>query len=659
MVRLQFKRFSFSGSLGFATAVAYLIFASSLCAQDPDVEAEAIRAAVDAIAPSVIRLETVGGREKVGRTVASPGPTTGVVVAEDGYVISSTYSFANQPTTILAVLPSGKRVAAKIVARDKSRMLVLLKLTTDEKLTPPMAAPREELAVGQTAIAIGRTVAGDKPNFSVGVLSALQRIWGKAVQSDAKVSPANYGGPLIDLQGRVIGILAPLSPHGQGGELAGLEWYDSGIGFAVPFVDVIARLDTLKAGIDISSGILGISLKRGDMYTLPPEIAACRSDSPAAKAGLKKGDVVIAVNGQRLVRQAQFRHAMGPHDAGEKVTLTARRGKEEITAEVPLIDKLPPFVPPFLGILPLRLAEQPGVSVRFIYPDSAAAKLNLQPGDRITALDGQPVASADELRDRLATRESKAKPRLTIVHGEESREAEFTPGKLPAAVPAKLPSALGRETQAGEQAQPTGLVPIKLAEEPNKFTAYVPADYQPNVPHGLVVVLSPPGEFDEKAFAERWKAIAQERQLIVLAPQPAEEGKWKPAETGVIRKGIDRMIDDYRIDRQRVVLYGYQAGGVMAWLVTSQHLDLVRGLAVVDALPPGTLGLPENDPLLRLAFYLAAAEKSPAGALIPRVAAPLSKENFAVTLKSLPAQRDLDDEELAELARWIDSLDRI
>src|SRR5215217_7427293 len=97
----------------------------------------------------------------------------------------------------------------------------------------------------------------------------------------------------------------------------------------------------------------------------------------------------------------------------------------------------------------------------------------------------------------------------------------------------------------------------------------------------------------------------------------------------------------------------------MAWIFTGQNMELVRGLAVVDALPPGTLSMPENDPLLRLSFYLAGAEKSPAGLLLPRVAAPLSKENFPVTLKTLPAARDLEAEELAEFARWVDSLDRI
>ena len=78
-------------------------------------------------------------------------------------------------------------------------------------LTPLVPAPRQELQVGQWAIALGRTYDVSFPNLSVGILSALNRIWGKAVQTDAKISPANYGGPLIDLQGRCIGILVPMS----------------------------------------------------------------------------------------------------------------------------------------------------------------------------------------------------------------------------------------------------------------------------------------------------------------------------------------------------------------------------------------------------------------------------------------------------------------
>ena len=75
-----------------------------------------------------------------------------------------------------------------------------------------------------------------QPNVSVGIVSALDRIWGKAIQTDAKISPNNYGGPLVDIAGRVLGVLVPMSPDGSG-EVAGVEWYDSGIGFAVPLED--------------------------------------------------------------------------------------------------------------------------------------------------------------------------------------------------------------------------------------------------------------------------------------------------------------------------------------------------------------------------------------------------------------------------------------
>ena len=76
-----------------------------------------------------------------------------------------------------------------------------------------------------------------EPSVSAGILSATNRIWGKAIQTDAKISPANYGGALVDLAGRVQGVLVPLSPNHRE-DAAGVEWYDSGIGFAIPVDDV-------------------------------------------------------------------------------------------------------------------------------------------------------------------------------------------------------------------------------------------------------------------------------------------------------------------------------------------------------------------------------------------------------------------------------------
>ena len=196
-------------------------------------EQRAIQAAAARVAPSVVKIETVGGLERVGNMLVNTGPTTGVIVSADGFIISSAFNFISRPSSILIGLPDGTRTPARLVATDRQRMLVLLKIDVEERLPVPEAVPESEIQVGQWAIALGRTFDAAQPNLSVGIVSGLNRIWGTAIQTDAKISPNNYGGALVDIRGRVLGILAPLSPESHE-DVAGVEWYDSGIGFAVP-----------------------------------------------------------------------------------------------------------------------------------------------------------------------------------------------------------------------------------------------------------------------------------------------------------------------------------------------------------------------------------------------------------------------------------------
>src|SRR5437868_3968751 len=99
----------------------------------PSQEESAIRAAVERVAPSVVKIETIGGLERVGKVLISTGPTTGLIVDKGGYILSSAFNFIQKPSSILVTLPSGARAPAQIVARDNSRMLVLLKANTSEK----------------------------------------------------------------------------------------------------------------------------------------------------------------------------------------------------------------------------------------------------------------------------------------------------------------------------------------------------------------------------------------------------------------------------------------------------------------------------------------------------------------------------------------------
>lgn len=625
-------------------------------------EARAIRDAVGRVSPSVVRIETVGGLERVGKVLVNLGPTTGLVVDEDGYVISSAFNFIQQPSSILVTLPSGTRAAAKIVTRDHSRMLVLLKVNTTEKLTVPIAVPEGEMTVGQWAIAVGRTYDPKVPNVSVGLLSAKGRVYSIAIQTDAKVSPANYGGPLIDIQGRVLGVLVPLSPQRQSSEVAGAEWYDSGIGFAIPLEDINQRVGDLKSGKDLRPGLMGISLKSGDPYATSAEIAAAPYGTPAQKSGLKAGDTIVEIDGTAIERQSQLKHALGPRYAGDKLSVVYTRGKEtgeRLRAEIELVDKLIPYEHPFLGILPERGIS--GVAVRFVYPDSPAEKAGLKTGDCITSFNATEINEVDQLRLLVANLEPKAKVKLTASRDGKSQDFEIAPGKLPTTIPESLAPFVPRPTE-GEVADkpPVGVVDKRLPEEKNACFAYVPENYRASLPHGLMIYLGEPGKVDQEKLVSRWKTVCEQRQLILLAPQSAEAEKWQPTEVEVIKKTVANVMSHYNVDPSRVAVYGYQTGGAMAFLYGLENVDRVRAIVAVDAAPPARVKLPDSDPVHRLAFFVAQAEKSPLAPVVKELVTALEGQKFPVTLQSLGEKpRDMNDEEIQALARWLDALDRI
>ena len=633
--------------------------------EDPvELEERAITAAANKIAPSVVRIETVGGLEKIGKLLVATGPTTGLIVSEDGYVISSAFNFAQKPTSILVTLPGGTRVAATIVARDHARMLVLLKVNTTEKLPVPVAVPRDQMQVGQWTIAVGRTFDVGQISMSAGILSAKERIWSKAIQTDAKISPINYGGPLIDIQGRVLGVLAPLSPQGQGGELAGAEWYDSGIGFAVPLADIFRHLDTLKAGKDLHPGLLGISLKPGDVYVLPAELAAVPPNSPASKAGMKVGDKIVEINGQPIIRQAQLKHAFGPMYAGEKVKLsvvrTVDKEEQKLKLEAELTDKLLPYEHPLLGVLPMRGTGEKGITVRHVLPKTPAEGLGLKIGDRIISSAGLDVGDAAEMQQFLSGLDPATKLELEWLRGGQKESGSVTLAKYAAVIPAELPPAINEQKLEPVAEKPaTGVIEIKLPEEKNLCQAIVPENYHPQVPHGVLVHLPPPGAVDKDKQLARWKSLAEKNQLIILQPQSADPKKWDTTETAFIRKTLDDLASHYTIDATRVAIFGAEASGTMAFLTALEHRDRFRGLAAAESAPPARMRAPETDPVNRLAVFLASSEKTPAHGTNETLHTRLTAAKFPVTLHSLgDTAREFNAEDDAFLVRWLDALDR-
>ena len=324
-----------------------LLFIAALAALAPaaradedlgDLKEQAIKAAVARAAPCVVQIETQGGEDVVraaggGMIRRGMGPTSGLVVSPDGYIVSSAFNFANKPATIDVSVPGRKdRFPAKVVATDQTRMLTLLKIDANG-LAVPTLAPKADMKIGQTTLALGRTLPdaiNDPPSVSVGIISALGRIWGKAVQTDARISPANYGGPLVDLAGRVQGVIVPASPYAEG-ETAGFNMYDSGLGFAVPLEDINAILPRLKEGTDLKRGILGVTVQVKDPYTTPPVVSGVEAGSAAEKAGIRVGDRIKEIDGQPVETQVQLQTRLGAKYEGDQVAVKLDRGGTEVS----------------------------------------------------------------------------------------------------------------------------------------------------------------------------------------------------------------------------------------------------------------------------------------------------------------------------------------
>ena len=670
-------------------------------ARDLDLlQEQAIKAAVRRVAPGVVQIETSGGTDVVvsgprGQPVRkAAGPTTGLIVSADGYIISSAFNFANKPTSVFVAVPGHKeRYVARTVASDTTRMLTLLKIEAAGLPVPEMA-PKAEVKIGHTAIALGRTLdpnPNSLPSVSVGIVGALHRIWGKAVQTDAKVSPANYGGPLVDIQGRVIGVLIPADPQSEGAT-AGVEWYDAGLGFAVPLEDVNAVLPRLKAGKNLGRGLLGITAQSTDIYGPPSTIAAVAPDSAAAKAGLEAGDVLLEIDGKPVRNQAQVLHALGTKYEGDKVSVKIRRAKEEKTfTDLTLGGVLSAYGQPVLGVLPVRDDPEPGVEVRYAYPKGPADAAGIKEGDRVTKVGGltgplQPFSGRDHLAAILAAARPGTKIKLEVVRkdGKKTETVEVTLGEAPPKgaadeVPEKLPERASakkalepRKMPGGgpppaapkkdEKKAESGLLNRKNASGSHAYWIYVPRDYDPNVSYALVLWLHPVGknkEQDVDDLLDAWIPYCRENHIIMAGPLAEGAAGWVPSESDVVLEVARDVMANYTVDRRRVVAHGMGVGGQLALYMGFHNRDVVRGVAVTGA---ALANQPKEKVAGQpLAFFLHAGERDPLAKPVVESKDKLLEHKYPVVHRETPAagHQYLDDKALDDLVRWIDALDRL
>ncbi len=278
------------------------------------------------------------------------GLGSGFIISEDGYILTNDH-VAGNATKISVTLTTGETVDAKLIGSDAVTDVALLKI--DKKNLPFINfGNSDNVIIGEWVIALGNPFGlfeiNDKPTVTVGVVSALNmkvsadgnRVYKDMIQTDASINSGNSGGPLVDVEGNVIGmntIIFTGSQFSQG---------SIGVGFSISINRVKAIMEELKKGgkIERSSNvgfrIQGIDERIAKYLNLKDKngvvVVQIQKDGPADKAGLKVEDVIIAVNGEKIRNEQDLIFAINDKRKGDVIKLTVIRSGDEKTIEMKL-----------------------------------------------------------------------------------------------------------------------------------------------------------------------------------------------------------------------------------------------------------------------------------------------------------------------------------
>jgi len=355
---------------------------------------------------------------------------SGVIIDQDGYIVTNAH-VVKSADKIVVKLDDKREFDAHRVGIDEKMDVALLKIASPRDLTVAPLGDSDTLQVGDWVLAIGNPF-GLSETVTAGIVSALGRVIGQGpyddfIQTDASINPGNSGGPLIDMRGQVVGINAAIFSQ-SGGNI--------GIGFAIPISSVKSVLEQLKTHGKVIRGWLGVAIQDitpdlaqsfGLKKAQGALVADVTPDSPAARAGLERGDIIINYEGTDIDEAHQLPVLVADSKVGKTVSITVLRNGEKKTlhatvAEMPAttvaggpggeeeaeqawgltVSNITPDVAQQLDLENTR-----GVVVTEVDPEGPASDAGIQAGDVITQANRQPVHNLGDYRKAIAGKKNE------------------------------------------------------------------------------------------------------------------------------------------------------------------------------------------------------------------------------------------------------------